>query len=87
MFFGIHCFDTDPSRIIASALRRDVSQDLDDNFEILVDSNHERRGAYVFQINPLGTQIGGLIIEELAGIAAGIKAFYCEQSYRIPAGA
>ena len=64
VYFGIHCFDSDPSRTIASELRRDVSQDLDDHFEILIDSNHNRRGAYVFQVNPLGTQIDGLIVEE-----------------------
>jgi hypothetical protein len=64
VYFGIRCFDSEPSRIIASELRRDVSQDLDDHFEILIDSNHNRRGAYVFQINPLGTQIDGLIVEE-----------------------
>lgn len=64
VYFGIHCFDSDPSRIIATELRRDVSQDLDDHFEILIDSNHDRRGAYVFQVNPLGTQIDGLIVEE-----------------------
>src|SRR5713226_5887346 len=64
VYFGIHCFDSDPSRVIASELRRDVSQNLDDHLEILIDSNHNRRGAYVFQINPLGTQIDGLIVEE-----------------------
>ena len=64
VYFGIHCFDSEPSRIIASELRRDVSQNLDDHFEILIDSNHNRRGACVFQINPLGTQIDGLIVEE-----------------------
>ena len=64
VYFGIHCFDSDPSRIIARELRRDVSQDLDDHFEILIDSNHDRRGAYVFQVNPLGTQMDGLIVEE-----------------------
>ena len=64
VYFGIHCFDSQPSRIIATELRRDVSQDLDDHFEILIDSNHDRRGAYVFQVNPLGTQIDGLIVEE-----------------------
>ena len=64
VYFGIHCFDSNPSRIIASELRRDVSQNLDDHFEILIDSNHNRRGAYVFQVNPLGTQIDGLIVEE-----------------------
>ena len=64
VYFGIHCYDSEPSRIIATELRRDVSQELDDHFEILIDSNHSRRGAYVFEINPLGTQNDGLIVEE-----------------------
>src|SRR6266849_3020958 len=64
VYFGIHCFDSEPSRIIATELRRDVSQDLDDHFEILIDSNHNRRGAYVFEVNPLGTENDGLIVEE-----------------------
>ena len=71
VYFGIHCFDSEPSKIIANELRRDVSQDLDDHFEILIDSNHDRRGAYVFQINPLGTQIDGLIVEEQGGTSGG----------------
>jgi hypothetical protein len=64
VYFGIHCYDSKPSGIVATELRRDVSQDLDDHFEIMIDSNFDRRGAYVFQINPLGTQIDGLIVEE-----------------------
>jgi len=64
VYFGIYCYDSKPSRIVATELRRDVSQDLDDHFEILIDSNHNRRGAYVFEINPLGTQNDGLIVEE-----------------------
>jgi len=64
IYFGIYCYDSAPSRIVATELRRDVSQDLDDHFEILIDSNHDRRGAYVFQVNPLGTQIDGVIVEE-----------------------
>ena len=64
VYFGIHCYDSEPSRIIATELRRDVSQELDDYFEILIDSNHDRRDAYVFQVNPLGTQSDGLIVAE-----------------------
>jgi hypothetical protein len=71
VYFGIHCYDSEPSRIIATELRRDVSQDLDDHFEILVDSNHDRRGAYVFEINPLGTQNDGLVVEEQGGSDGG----------------
>jgi hypothetical protein len=64
VYFGIHCYDSEPTRIVATELRRDVSQDLDDHFEILIDANHNRRGAYVFEVNPLGTQHDGLIVEE-----------------------
>jgi len=71
VYFGIHCYDSEPSRIIATELRRDVSQGLDDHFEILIDSNHDRRGAYVFEINPLGTQNDGLVVEEQGGTDGG----------------
>src|SRR5712691_7753518 len=64
VYFGVTCFDSDPKRIVATELRRDVSQELDDYFEIIIDSAHDRRNAYVFQINPLGTQRDALITEE-----------------------
>ncbi len=64
VYFGITCFDSDPKRIVATELRRDVPQELDDYFEIIIDSAHHRRNAYVFQINPLGTQRDALITEE-----------------------
>jgi hypothetical protein len=64
VYFGITCFDSSPSKIVASELRRDVSQELDDYFEIIIDSAHDLRNAYVFQFNPLGTQRDALITEE-----------------------
>jgi len=64
VYFGITCFDSDPVGIVATELRRDVSQELDDYFEIVIDSAHDRRNAYVFQVNPLGTQRDALITEE-----------------------
>jgi hypothetical protein len=68
VYFGIHCYDSKPSGIVATELRRDVSQDLDDHFEMMIDANFDRRSAYVFQINPLGTQVDGLIVEEQGDI-------------------
>ena len=64
VYFGILCFDSNPKGIVATELRRDVSQELDDYFEIIIDSAFDRRNAYVFQINPLGTQRDALITEE-----------------------
>ena len=67
VYFGITCFESEGHHVIASELRRDVSQDFDDSFEIVIDSRHDRRNAYVFEINPLGTQRDGLITEEQGG--------------------
>lgn len=64
VYFGIFCADSDPKGIVATELRRDASQELDDYFEIVVDSTHSRRNAYAFQINALGTQRDGLIADE-----------------------
>jgi hypothetical protein len=64
VYFGVICFDSSPKGIVAPDLRRDVSQELDDYFEIIIDSAHDRRNAYVFQINPLGTQRDALVTEE-----------------------
>ena len=65
VYFGIVCRDSTPHGVIASQLRRDVSQEFDDYFEIVIDSRRDRRNAYVFQINPLGTQRDGLLSDQV----------------------
>ena len=66
VYFGIHCYGQAPSEIVATQLRRDLSMDLDDNFAIMIDPTLGHRNGYIFQINPLGTQRDGEIIEEQA---------------------
>jgi hypothetical protein len=66
VYFGIHCYDDDPKSIIATQLRQDLSQDLDDNFAIVIDPTLSRRNGYIFQVNPLGTRRDGEIVEEQA---------------------
>src|ERR1035441_8190151 len=67
IYFGISCHDSGSNGPVATQLRRDVTQELDDYFEIVIDSRQDRRNAYVFQINPLGTQRDALITDEQAG--------------------
>ena len=66
VYFGIHCYDTAPAEIVATQLRRDLSMDLDDNFAVMIDPTLSHRNGYIFQVNPLGTQRDGEIIEEQA---------------------
>lgn len=67
VYFGIMCYDSNSKGIVATELRRDLPQNLDDYFEILIDSSHDHRNAYVFQFNLLGTQSNGLITDEQGG--------------------
>ncbi len=66
IYFGIHCYDRDPTAIVATQLRQDISQDFDDNFAIMIDPTLSHRSGYIFEVNPLGTQRDGEIIEEQA---------------------
>lgn len=66
VYFGIHCYDQAPSGIVATQLRRDLTMDLDDNFAILIDPTLGHRNGYIFEVNPLGTQRDGEVIEEQA---------------------
>jgi hypothetical protein len=66
IYFGIHCYDRDPQEIVATQLRRDLTMDLDDNFAILIDPTLSHRNGYIFEVNPLGTQRDGEVIEEQA---------------------
>src|ERR1700687_5644784 len=67
VYFGVACHDSVVHGPVATQLRRDVTQELDDYFEIVIDSRRDGRNAYVFQVNPLGTQRDALITDEQAG--------------------
>jgi hypothetical protein len=67
VYLGIACHDSGAGGPVATQLRRDVTQELDDYFEVVIDSRLDRRNAYVFQVNPLGTQRDALITDEQAG--------------------
>jgi len=90
VYFGIICFDSKPDLLLATELRRDVSLDLDDSFEIAIDSAHDRRNAYVFQINPLGTQRDGVINEEqqnfMGDFDPGWDGVWISSARRTPSG-
>jgi opacity protein-like surface antigen len=66
VYFGIRCYDENSQAIVATQLRRDLSMDLDDNFAIMIDPTLGHRNGYIFEVNPLGTQRDGEIIEERA---------------------
>jgi hypothetical protein len=64
LYVGIRALDSEPDKINARELTRDASFSNDDKIEILLDTYHDRRNAYRFAVNPLGTQQDALITDE-----------------------
>jgi len=64
IYFGIRAFDSDAAHINARELVRDATFSNDDKVEILLDTYHDRRNAFRFAVNPLGTQQDALITDE-----------------------
>jgi hypothetical protein len=64
IYFGVRAFDSDPAEINARDLVRDSLFATDDRVEIILDTYHDRRNAFRFAVNPLGTQQDALITDE-----------------------
>src|SRR5258707_13884667 len=64
IYFGIRAFDSDAKHINARELVRDAGFSNDDTIAIVLDTYHDRRNAFRFILNPLGTQQDALITDE-----------------------
>ena len=56
LYIGVRADDGEPTRIRATQLRRDADLSSDDHVLLLIDSFHDRRGAFVFGTNPNGAR-------------------------------
>ena len=54
VYIVVRCYDSDMRGVRASQLRRDADLSSDDNVQLLIDSYHDRRSAFVFGTNPNG---------------------------------
>src|SRR6266481_9622630 len=64
IYFGIRAFDSDAAHVNARELVRDAEFSNDDTVAIVLDTYHDRRNAFRFIVNPLGTQQDALITDE-----------------------
>ncbi|MCA9320820.1 MAG: carbohydrate binding family 9 domain-containing protein [Planctomycetes bacterium] len=66
IFLGIECRDRDPDGIIATQMARDASLEGDDRVAFVLDTFHDRRNGYFFEINAAGAR-GDALIENSGG--------------------
>ncbi|MFQ5698795.1 MAG: DUF5916 domain-containing protein [Myxococcota bacterium] len=61
LYLGIRCFDSEPDKIVAKVMRRDLDMRSDDRVFIILDTFLNRRDAFFFEINPVGALADALI--------------------------
>ena len=59
IYFGVVCYDQDPSAIIMSDSRRDSSMNDADSFQMVLDTFSDRQNGFVFGTTPAGQEYGG----------------------------
>ena len=64
LYFGFTFFDSEPDRINRAILHRGGRIDKDDRVIIGLDTYHDRRNGYIFEVGALGTQDDALFADE-----------------------
>ena len=68
LYVGVEAFDSQADGVIATEKRRDSQRLLDeDNFQIILDTFHDRRSGYMFVTNPLGAKLEQQVASEGEG--------------------
>ena len=68
LYVGVEAYDSNPNAVIATEMRRDSRQLLDeDKFQLIFDTFNDSRSGYLFVTNPLGATLEQQIAEEGAG--------------------
>ncbi len=63
LYFGVFCFDSDPSSIAVNDLEKDFNFRGSDNIQIAFDSLYDRRSAFSFRTNPAGARADAQVID------------------------
>ena len=70
VYFGVVCYDRDPSSIIVSDSRRDSSMNDADSFQMVLDTFHDQQNGFVFGTTPAGQEYDGQVVNEGEGRGA-----------------
>ncbi len=64
IYFGVVCYDRDPSSIIVADSRRDSALTDGDSFMVVLDTFSDRQNGFVFGTSPAGQEYDGQVINE-----------------------
>ncbi len=67
VYFGVVCYDRDPSSIIVTDSRRDSQLTNSDSFQLILDTFFDQQNGFVFGTSPSGQEYDGQLVNEGQG--------------------
>ena len=86
LYIGAYLHDTDPAKLIVNDLRKDFAEDQQDDFEILLDTFHDRTNGYVFITNVEGARADRQVANEGREINASWDGMWWVKTTRVADG-
>ena len=71
LYFGVVCYDREPSRIIVADSRRDADLGEMDSFRFILDTYRDRQNGFIFGTNPAGIEYDAQVTNEGQGGGMG----------------
>jgi hypothetical protein len=86
LYIGAYMHDSDPSKLIVNDLRKDFAEDQQDDFEVILDTFHDRTNGYVFITNLAGARSDRQVANEGREINASWDGMWWVKTNRVADG-
>ena len=86
LYIGAYLHDREPHRIVVNDIKKDFKEDDQDDFEVLLDTFHDRRNGYVFITNVEGARADRQVANEGREINTSWDAVWTVRTKRMPDG-
>ena len=86
LYIGAYLHDSDPDRLIVNDLRKDFAEDQQDDFEVILDTFHDRTNGYVFITNVEGARSDRQVANEGREVNASWDGMWTVKTNRVPDG-
>ena len=86
LYIGAHLYDSDPDRLIVNDLRKDFAEDHQDDFEVILETFHDRTNGYVFITNVAGARSDRQVANEGREVNASWDGMWSVKTNRVADG-
>ncbi|MEO5588175.1 MAG: DUF5916 domain-containing protein [Gemmatimonadaceae bacterium] len=86
LYIGAYLHDREPDRLIVNDLKKDFNEDQQDDFEVMLDTFHDRTNGYVFITNVAGARADRQVANEGREVNSSWDGIWTVKTQRVPDG-